>query len=183
MSQYYYAVASLPTLKPGEKPPISQERFLEIVRTNLSLHDLAVFEKAQLGNPSVTENDFLQSWFTWEKELKKELARFRLQRGGFENPTELPQTEGIYQMSDTVKNLLSRENPLEAEYQIDSLRWGFLENQLLGHYFDLETILAFSLKLQILQRQELFEKTLGQGNYHKTYQNIVQNLEINREIV
>ncbi|OHD11156.1 MAG: hypothetical protein A2Z96_05260 [Spirochaetes bacterium GWB1_48_6] len=183
MSQYYYAVASLPYLKSGEKSPITWDRFYEIVRSSLSEKDLEIFEKARLGIPTQTDEPFLKNWFDWEKELKKELARLRLQKAGFDNPNPLPETLGVFSVSEVAKSLFLKDNPLEAEYLLDGIRWAFLEDLLLGHYFDLETVLAYSLKLQILQRQELFEKTLGQENYQNTYKTIVQNLEINRESV
>lgn len=181
MSQYYFAVASLPSLKSGEKPPLTRERFEDIARSALSEADLAVFEKALLGQPSETENSFLQEWFTWEKEFKKELAKGRLQKAGFENPGPLPETLGKFNLMEAARSLLGKDNPLEAEMLLDAVRWSFLEEMLLGHYFDLEVILAYSLKMQILQRQDLFEKTLGQENYRKTYQTIIDTLELNPE--
>lgn len=183
MSQYYFAVASLPALKSGDKSPITWERFDDLARTALTSEDLVVYEKALLGNPSDTDNEFLSRWFTWEKEFKKELARLRLARGGFENPTALPETQGVYTFGETVKSLMAKENPLEAEYLLDSLRWSFLDELSFGHYFDLETLLAYSLKLQILVRQENFDKIRGQQNYDRMYTRIVNNLESNRENV
>jgi hypothetical protein len=59
---------------------------------------------------------------------------------------------------------------LEAEQYVDSVRWQKLDDLCLGHYFDLDALIVYALKLLILLRweavskvdsRELLEKTLA----------------------
>ena len=45
------------------------------------------------------------------------------------------------------------------------LRWEFIEQEEAGHYFDLDFLILYFLKLQILERLVSFDKKKGQDRF------------------
>lgn len=62
---------------------------------------------------------------------------------------------------------LAEGNPLEVEVKLLSLRWQFIENLESGHIFDLEALILYFLKLQILKRLFTFNKEAGTAVFDK----------------
>jgi len=56
------------------------------------------------------------------------------------------------------------KNPLEIEKRLMRAQWDFLEEQEIGHFFDLDFLIIYYLKLQILERMFSFNKEKGQQN-------------------
>ena len=57
------------------------------------------------------------------------------------------------------------DNPLEIERRLLHLRWNFLEEQEIGHFFDLHFLIIYYLKLQLLQRLFSFDKQKGKVRF------------------
>ena len=58
-----------------------------------------------------------------------------------------------------------KKDPLEIEKEILLLRWNFLEDQEMGHFFDLSFLIIYYLKLQILERLFSFDKERGKERF------------------
>jgi hypothetical protein len=69
------------------------------------------------------------------------------------------------------------EDPLEGELSIEREKWSFLERLETGHFFDLEALVAYALKLQILERRALFEAERGETSYKTAYSEILDAAE------
>ena len=60
---------------------------------------------------------------------------------------------------------------------IEREKWAYLERLEAGHYFDLETLAAYALKLRILERKALFEAERGEASYRAAYADILDSAE------
>ena len=57
-----------------------------------------------------------------------------------------------YPYVDTVLTLFEKDNIAEREYRIDMLYWEFLDEMTEHKYFTFDNVIAFTLKLMILER-------------------------------
>ena len=80
--------------------------------------------------------------------LKRSLASYRMARR--DSPTQHSSTK------DTA--LIKPGNPLEEEVQILQMQWEKLEELSSGHHYDLEALIIYKLKLEILQRWWSFDE-------------------------
>ncbi len=182
MTNYYYTTAALPTLKLGDKVPISEEKFLEFAQDTLELEDYQILIKSRLGSEEPTGSIFADQILSWEKELRLELARARLTKLGFDLPQPLPESDGRDVLIEEARSVLSMDSPLEAEFSLNSMRWGFLEDMGSSHLFDLEALLVYYFKLQIAMRQEKFQREPGQEAFEKTYAAVTESFKNNYTI-
>lgn len=157
-SYYTYLIASLPTLYFGMKPFFSLEEFFSLCARHIPEADLVRIKEA-IEKPDYQVNakeiSFLKKWHNFNLALRTELSRLRAARkkvGLLAHPKE-----EVFISSEImhVANLAYRSpNILEAERILDLARWHFLEEASVGHFFDLETLIAYALKLKILWRWE-----------------------------
>jgi len=98
------------------------------------------------GEPSV-----LREFKVFERNLREELSEWRkAQKSG-----------GEYRLPPALRAFVSEGNPLEIEKKLLHARWKFLEEKESEHYFDLEFLVIYFLKLQLLERMFTFDKEKG----------------------
>lgn len=163
MGAYYtYLISSLPMLNFPAKPPFSLEDFFTkckelIPEAEIEFLRHACDKESYLLNTST--NSTLKEWANFEIALRNELARLRGRRkkidpAKFIRFPDSPQA----QISHMAMAAYRSTALLEAENILDQGRWNFLESLSCGHYFDLDFLLLYALKLKILQRWEKIQK-------------------------
>lgn len=152
MGKYYYFVAQLPFLQFKKKPPLERKTFLEEAKKWLTHKHYCYLVQSSIAAYS-REGKFLPAmvdYLEFEKTLRQELAEFRKIRK--ENPS--------YAGKGWVQEISSL-NPLQAEIKLLSFRWHYLEDKQKNYYFDINFIIIYYLKLQILERLFSFNKEEG----------------------
>jgi hypothetical protein len=156
MSNYYYFIASLPMLQFGAKPPFPFDHFLRLCGDLLPEQDCAVV-KACRDVFQEEENDFplLKEWTEFETALRNELVKIRAARRKIE-PGRYLRRDGYSDIALYHVAMNSHRIPslMDAERFLDQERWKKLDELLFGHYFDLEALVVYALKLRILLRWE-----------------------------
>jgi len=159
MTNYYiYLISSFPSLHFGEKPPFSYERFL------LSCRDFILEEEHELltALPGIADRSreaphrgILRRWLEFDTALRNELAKARaaLRRVDPHRYTR-PTTYDGPSLAHLAVNARRNTSILDAERSLDETRWRALDDMAFGHYFDFEALVAYALKLLILQRWE-----------------------------
>ncbi len=175
---FYYNITALPTIWLGEKVPISEEKFLQFAEDTLQPEDYHVLSKSRLGFSEPTGFVFADQILSWEKELRLELAKARLAKLKFEPPRPLPDSDGRHVLLEKARTALAMDSPLEAECYLNNLRWCFIEEMGVSHFFDLEALIVYYFKLQIALRQEKFQKDLGREAFEKTYAAVTESFNI-----
>jgi hypothetical protein len=149
--------------------------FIDLCKTKLSSKDAKLLNWCALdlvdeGNTNVP---FIDSWRSWERTLRLQLARFRKEKlkreGASIEPPEYP--------SDAVavaKAAVNIESPLEAELFLDEARWRAIEAFQGVDYFNENVIYAYLLKLRLLERKALFKAEEGFNEYKTLYAAIAE---------
>ena len=174
---YYYFVATLPSISYGDKPPISSEDFREQCKGLLNPDDVEFLKycyydpKLAVETVQPTGSDFIDLLMLRERVLVLNLAFIRaakLKRPSPEDPPhDVPRAEA------RGKTAFEMEDPLEATIYIDEGRWGALEDMTGLNLFGVNNIFAYLLKLQLLERRQLFEAEKGAANYKGLYDTIL----------
>jgi hypothetical protein len=164
---YPYLVASLPMLHFGMKPPFSFEGFLEACRGFIPDGDyllLSTLPQPEEYSREGTHHRLVQKWIGFDTALRNELARVRAGRRHLEPTAYLrPDEYGGPSLGPGVLAAAAQASPLDAERALDEMRWKALDDLATGHYLDLELLLTYACKLQILLRWERIRGADGRG--------------------
>lgn len=161
----------------GDKPAFSFEVFLEKCGDCIPEKDFNIVKGILSKNKSTQKekNAFLQSWNDFDTDLRNELVKIRAHRNHMDTSKYLRQpryvsVEIVHALTAVTRNL----SILDSEKSLDQIRWNFLEESAMGHYFDLEFLLVYVLKLRILGKWErintadkagLLEEALGKTKF------------------
>ena len=153
-SQYYYLVASLPGLEFDKKPPISREAFLSECGKWMSEKDFAALAAADIKDfaPHASGSGMAAEWKTFDGAFRTEIAASR-------RPSK---ETGRARTSGAVQEVFTAATPLDAEKVFEKNRWYFLESRDTVYHFDVNTLIAYYLKLQICERLAGFDREKGE---------------------
>jgi len=156
MAGYYiYLISSLPMLNFAARPPVSLERFMGLCREWLSEDDNRVI--ASCLGPDIHDSKIIQptldKWKAFDLALRNELVKIRAQRKKID-PAKYLRRDGFSEPYISHLALNAHRNPslLESERILDGERWRFLDELAQGHYFDIDSLVVYALKLLILER-------------------------------
>ena len=174
---YYYLAAQLPYLVYGQNPPMSSASFRELCLSSLSADDAALLyyctldpEKNGVVSAGLPEmSDMIDNWRVWEQALRLNLARYRAQKLKREGGASIDPPEHPASASSVAKTASGIESPLEAELFLDKSRWDAIEAFQGIDYFDRNTIYAYLLKLQLMERRASFRVDEGFAEYKGLY--------------
>lgn len=135
----------------GMKPPFSHEEFLERCRGQLSARDIGIVRET--GS---------RAWKMFERTLRNELARNRAIRM-HKDPQQHVREDIRFDpfIAPFSHWAVSQDSPLDAELYLDRVRWEKLDELAVGHYFDIEILVIYSLKLKILERWDRINSGTG----------------------
>lgn len=135
-----------------------------------------------------TTNIFLNEWFKFELNIKNILTAFNCKQFNYSIEThlipagknntvyqllihnhlkheyfeeELPFAEQIFRIAE------SNATPEEKEKAIDKIRWDYLDEQTFFHYFSIEKILSYIIKLGIIERWMKLDAETGKALLNK----------------
>jgi hypothetical protein len=159
-NKYYYLIASLPYLEIEEELKINEETFLYECKKWLTEVDLEALNSAVISykEPKEKENSLILRWREFDGELKKELAAIREAK-----KNKSSEKSG----QETARNIIDQETPLLMEQEFEKIRWRFLDNEESKHDFDINSLVIYYLKLQILERLDSFDKEKGEEKFYK----------------
>jgi hypothetical protein len=191
VSRYYYFAATLPGLQWGSAPPSSSEEFLLRAARNLEASDVAVLEKASLSSVSwenmrdeglIKRGDLLDRYYAWERGLRNELVRLRAQRlgwdaGKFLHPKALGDETTCIRAASAA---FLAADPLESELVLERERWAYIDSLAPYQSFDMSSLVAYRLKLLILERIASFDVERGEEEYRLLYAAILNAGAITR---
>ena len=172
---YYYFISSLPNVEFGQKPPLSEEEFLQQAALWMPKDDYDYLNEVATGSKEkhLYLPDVVKKWYDWETALRNCLVSARalkmgIDPGKYSKGTEAPE---VYVRS-AVQELMKFDDQKKAEKAIDLLRWNFFGELTNAHSFDFNVALTYFLKLKILSRWAEFDEEIGKENLNK---NLVTN--------
>lgn len=172
VAPYYYIMSSLPFLRFDADPPLSYSQLTELCTPWLGEKDLSQFQSARLDIENIkfenVSKGTLQRWVLFENSLRNELVILRAQRTGIPSEghirKDMPWDPSVVRIErDALKDM----SPLEAEVALLEIRWEFISDMETGHYFDLDALIIYALRIQILERLKRFDMAKGIEYLHK----------------
>lgn len=164
---YFYFAATLPMITWDSRPPMTGEDFLSECRRLMNEQDYMIVnrivcEEADLESP--TGNYTADAWIHFNHHFRNELAFFRAQRAG-KDPIKYIRGSKSHepQIREVVHQASKMPNLMEAQRLLDKFCWDFLTDLEAQHYYDLESILVYGLKLKILERHQEYNSPKGRS--------------------
>jgi hypothetical protein len=160
---YYYFAASLPALSMEHPPAITSEEFRALCEEHLSERDRRALDDLFTPLEMPSRHPFVSAWKQHETQLRNTLASLRAAASGREAKDFLREegerfvTEALHVASEA----LAKQNPLEKERTLDLYRWEQIEDLEGFNMFSGNTILAYGLKLQIVERWARMDDGVG----------------------
>ena len=143
--------------------PMSPSTFLEMCGAELTDDHYRLMENVSisaLDDDTTPKPDALKAWLMWEGGLRNELAGLRAQTKGWDAEKHIREGSQAYGVAKTAREAGSA-SPLEGEDVLNRARWTFLDGLEVGHHFDIEKLVIYFLKLQILERKASLNKEKG----------------------
>lgn len=159
MDKYYYVVAQLPLLFWDKEPTITSDAFLDEAEKWLSSKDYAILSNARYDatDIGIRSPKLLKDYVEHEYTFRTELAAWRkAQRDGVDFK---PESFNV--------SLIKDGNPLQVETALLQRRWDMISAVEPDHHFDLEFLILYFFKLQILEKLSLYNKEKGLEIFQK----------------
>jgi len=128
-----------------------------------------------------TEVSILKAWAGFNRNLKNEIARLRAVKFGQDPAVYIrePKTEEI-SIADIVAQAAKAPDPLTAEKILDRFKWQYLDEIARWQYFNLEFLIVYALKLQILERYRKIEFPVkGKDIYQRYKKEVLEEEAVN----
>lgn len=158
ISYYPYLTASLPSLYFGMKPPFSSNELLRKCEGVIPEGDVYVIKKVSLRisrDEVIEKNTVLNRWKMFDADLRNELVKIRAQRKHID-PVKYLRNERYVpvDISHLLVSIARNPSIIESERLLDQIKWNFFDELVLGHYFDVEFMVVYALKLLLLEKWE-----------------------------
>ncbi|WP_320129296.1 DUF2764 family protein [uncultured Sphaerochaeta sp.] len=175
MASYYYLVATLPMLHHDGTAPFGCDEFLEKCKGKVSDSDFVIISQA-LANAQSTY-PFLKKWQAFTFMVKQELTDQRSRKLSMASVKYQYEGSREPKISEAVRQALGNDNPLAAELDLILFSWKYLDDLAVLHTFDLEGLLAYAIKLQLLERKGLFTREDGNAEFKRLFSNLQSEIK------
>ncbi|MEW6075588.1 MAG: DUF2764 family protein [Candidatus Omnitrophota bacterium] len=142
----------------GAKPPFSYEKFIETCSESVDEKDIAVLKTLAMRQDTQAGpgQAILKKWHDFEVALGNELVKLRAGRKKLDPSKYLRRDSAVIdsRINHIAMNAYKNTSPLEAEKILDQGRWQMYDEFSAGHYFDIEALIVYGLKLLLLIRWE-----------------------------
>lgn len=148
------------------------------------------------------KNRFLTDWFRFDQTLRNIVVALQAKKYGlnydkhllgegeiisnlkrnqardFGLAGEFPLIEKLMQIVGTMPIDVSASdvNLLETEMKLDTLRWEYIDERLFFEYFSIDRVLGYLLKLTILDRWRILDRTAGEQIFRLFIENLKPEL-------
>lgn len=167
MNNYEYIIAGLPDIAPDWKgaDAAGVEAIVQEIRELCSKEDnalidvlIAGFDGANLDlefyqKALKAKNSFIRDYFKFDLNVRN--AKVRYLNRALERPADTDifmEAEGEFEESQKLDAVLNQEDILSRERGMDDLMWSKIESITTFDYFDINVILGFIARLNIVER-------------------------------
>ena len=174
MAEYIYFAASLPSVWMDKPSPMSYQEFLDKAKEQLSPKDYSELEKASFSHKEgKVSNKIVRDWdnfnYTFSEMMVEERAK-KLGKG--DDFSYKARSERNEELEKKAREIVSMENPLQAEKSILAEYFDFLSSHAVSSPFSLDALIIYGLKLQIKERVAAFVTEKGRNEFHRLYGDI-----------
>jgi len=159
---YYYLVASLPSLSFAAAPHLSFEAFGCLCREHLSAADRRGLEEIERGPDYAGRHPFVRAWQAMDIQLRNALARHRAARRRLDaEPFYRVETGCSAAVERIAAEAFTKNDPLQRERLIDRFRWDEADELAGFNMFAGRAVLAYAVKLGIAERWSGMKEDVG----------------------
>ncbi|NIZ19471.1 DUF2764 family protein [Entomospira culicis] len=179
MANLYFLMASLPTLSVNDDAPrMPYPEFLKQAHGGLGEQEyrrLLSFDLQNIPTDLKGLGNVEKKFWHWEIAVRNELVKLRAKAFNMKEEEFLHTGVDIdsADIRQTALNAFEESDPLKVEIELNKARWALLESERTLEYFSMESLLIYSMQLQLITRRSLFTKELGEANYQKEYELIL----------
>jgi len=141
-------------------------------------------------------NEFLQKWFCFDRQLRNILAATNARKLGKEVAPILVGNDSInvalshsqaldfgmrgeLPLMDKLMPILEISNLFEREKKIDMLRWDFIDEANTFNYFNIDKVMGYLLKAEIIDRWVKFDPVVGDALLKKYFNELKGTFDLN----
>lgn len=142
-----------------------------------------------------SQNTFIKAYFEFNLNLQNVLSALAAREHGMEiskvvignsevteniksNTSKDFGIAAMFPLLEETLQIYESKSPLEKEQRIDALRWKWLEDHTVFHYFSKERIFAYMLKLEMVERWLKMEKETGKAAFSEYVKELVDSVDI-----
>lgn len=186
MQNYEYIIASLPILSHDWKANahLDPEEVIAGIREDLSASDqklvdllLSGFQADNLTQEFYdaalkSRDSFIRQYFDFDLHVRNAKVRYLNKALG-----RLPEQDTLaaseeWEEEAAAEEVLSRQDLLEREYGLDTLMWDKVDSITLFDYFDIDAILGFIARLQIVARWLRLDEKTGREMFRRLVEQV-----------
>lgn len=181
MQNYEYIIASLPILAHDWKAnsQLDPDAVIAEIKEGCSKSDcrlidllLSGFDAANLTqefyDAALSSKDgFIRQYFDFDLHLRNAKVRYLNEKLGRDPEQDTLQASEEYEDEEAMKEVLSREDLLERENGLDALTWDKVDSITTFDYFDIDAILGFIARMQIVNRWLKLDEKTGREMFRK----------------
>jgi len=132
---------------------MSMERFRALCAEHLDPRGMKAVDS--LMDPDMPPaSRFVAEWRNRETQVRNAVARARAARAKKDASRFLREARGIdVRIERAVEEAMGRQNPMDREIAIDSLRWKLAEELVGFNPFSLDAILSYAVRLNLVLRR------------------------------
>ena len=188
MNNYEYIIASLPVLQPGFRGQLDAASVLEEIRSQLSEADAAALDFLLDGwkceclteefyaKAAASRNAFIKNYLFYDLQLRNaKVAWLNKALGRPEGQDVMPCGDDDFEDAAKALEILSGTDILGRERGLDDLLWKHIEELTEMHVFDLDVILGFAARLQIVARWLKLDETTGREMFGRLVREMKEN--------
>jgi len=154
---YFYFISSLPTLHFQSKPVFGFKNFLARAMEFIPQEHFLILSRlpAVADYPQAGTWKLIGDWVSFDTALHNEVAKVRAGKKHIEADRYLrPDGYVSATLAQTAATICRQPSLNEQEKMLDRVRWEYLDELAVGHFFDLEYLIVYAYKLMILERWE-----------------------------
>jgi hypothetical protein len=174
VATYYYIAASLPMIvSPEQELPMSSDDFLEVCRRFMVESDYTGLANSTLEPDGADAPGMCRTYRSWGRSRRDALVRLRAASQKLDPAEYLRESESVFGTSGIAAHAMAASTPLEAEIYLDNQRWQYIDELSMGHFFDIEFLRGYRMKLLLLERRAKFEEERGFAAYRDLYTRVL----------
>lgn len=195
MNNYEYIIASLPLLSKDGKEMPDTDAILSEIREQLSAKDISTldlllssFDPDKLDaefyrKAAKDRNRFIREFFCLDLGIRNTKAEYLNSTLGRPEGTDIvildPDGEDAeFEQKAEVEALLRTDDILGRERALDDFYWKTVDAITVLDYFDLDVVLAFVVKLKMVERWLRLDEATGRELFRKLVKEIKENTKI-----
>ena len=195
MNNYEYIIASLPLLSKDGKEMPDTDAILSEIREQLSAKDISTldlllssFDPDKLDaefyrKAAKDRNRFIREFFCLDLGIRNTKVEYLNSSLGRPEGTDIvildPDGEDAeFEQKAEVEALLRTDDILGRERALDDFYWKTVDAITVLDYFDLDVVLAFVVKLKMVERWLRLDEATGRELFRKLVKEIKENTKI-----